>query len=138
MKPSASGHCAQSSETEHFVMASVAIVDDEADLRALTRLRLEFDLDCDIVGEAADGEQAVRLLSTTNADVAIVDLHLPKLSGIEVIRTVRAARIGVFLIAYSADEQGLTAASEAGADATVLKTGDLQVLVDRVREALAA
>jgi DNA-binding NarL/FixJ family response regulator len=118
-------------------MPSVAIIDDESDLRALTRLRLEFDLDCDVVGEAADGEKAVELLSQSAADIAIVDLHLPLLSGVEVIRTLRQAHVAMFLIAYSADERGLEAAREAGADATVLKTGDMQDLVDSVKNALA-
>ena len=66
----------------------IVIADDHAVVRAGTRLLLEREADMVIVGEAEDGNQAVKLIETLKPDVAIVDINMPGLSGVEVTRSI--------------------------------------------------
>jgi DNA-binding NarL/FixJ family response regulator len=102
---------------------SVLIVDDHPLLRRGLR-----DVICEsprfnIVGEAADGEEAMRLLMTLKPDIAIIDIDMPKLNGLETIRTVRQRSFSVssvILTMYN-EEDMFNAAMDLGAKAYVLK-----------------
>lgn len=67
----------------------VAICDDVREFRELVRFGLGDDPDIEIVGEAADGEEAVALVSEMRPDVVLLDLSMPRLDGLEVIDAVR-------------------------------------------------
>jgi DNA-binding NarL/FixJ family response regulator len=89
----------------------------------------------EVVGQAADGEEAIRELAATRPDVTLIDLRLPKLSGVEVIQRVRAdqphARF-IVLTTYDGDED-IYRALQAGARAYLLKGMTLDVLVSTIR-----
>jgi DNA-binding NarL/FixJ family response regulator len=101
----------------------VIIVDDSADLRTLTRLTIELEGAAQIVGEARDALEALDLIDHAQPDVAIIDLHLPGISGVELIRFLHQRRTNLRLIAYSSDDLALKEAASVGAHAAVLKTG---------------
>lgn len=84
----------------------VLIVDDQADFRKLMRRRLESDGRFEVVGEAANGREAVELAEEHQPDTAIVDLEMPVMDGLDAIRAMRD-RVpnvkSVVLSAYGAD-----------------------------------
>jgi DNA-binding NarL/FixJ family response regulator len=112
------------------------VVEDNDALRMITALSLQFDLPAQIVGEAADGADGLRVIEQTRPDVVVVDLHMPVMGGLDLIREVRRRGWDTTLVAYSADTAALTQATLAGADAAVLKTGEPDDLVRAVRAAL--
>ena len=61
----------------------ILIADDHAVVREGTRQILEQEADLDVVAEAADGEEAVKLAGSSKPDVAIIDIAMPKVDGIE-------------------------------------------------------
>jgi DNA-binding NarL/FixJ family response regulator len=77
------------------------LCDDVREFRLLLRLELEADDDIEVVGEAADGEEAVRTIDTLRPDVAVVDLVMPGLDGLEVVRRIRRTLPGVRLLVLS-------------------------------------
>ena len=77
------------------------LCDDVREFRLLLRLELEAGDDIEVVGEAADGEEAVRTIDALRPDVAIVDLVMPGLDGLEVVRRIRRTLPGVRLLVLS-------------------------------------
>ena len=65
---------------------SIIIAEDHALMREGTRRILETNPDLKVVGEACDGEQAMNLLRRLRPDVAILDIRMPRLNGIEIVR----------------------------------------------------
>jgi DNA-binding NarL/FixJ family response regulator len=68
---------------------TVVIADDDSHLRDLLRLRLDLDGRFDVVGEALDGVQAVELLLDRRPDAVVLDIGMPRLSGLEVLSRIR-------------------------------------------------
>jgi two-component system NarL family response regulator len=89
----------------------------------------------EVVGEAADGVEAVSRFDATHPDVTLVDLRLPKMGGVEVIQKVRArhaqARF-IVLTTYDGDED-IYRALQAGARAYLLKGMSVEVLISAIR-----
>lgn len=111
------------------VVLRAVVVDDEANLRLLVRYVLEDDGIAEVVGEACNGNDAVRMIQDLAPDVAIIDIHLPGMNGIDLIERLRDAAVTVRLVAYSTDDHALADAMRAGADIAVLKTGRSDELV---------
>jgi two-component system nitrate/nitrite response regulator NarL len=104
-------------------MLRAIVVDDEADLRLLARFMLEDDGQFEVIGEAGNAVDAIELIRDMLPDIAIVDLHLPDMSGVELIQLLRERAMPTRLVAYSSDDIGLADALRAGADRAVLKSG---------------
>lgn len=92
----------------------------------------------EVVGEAADGEAAIQLAEELEPDLVIMDLNMPRVSGVEATRSITQRRPVpiVVLTAYS-DEASVDAAMEAGACAYLVKPVSADQLVPAVRAALA-
>lgn len=104
-------------------MIRVLVVDDHPVVRHGLIAILRYEREIEVVGDAADGEEAVRLIRELQPDVVLLDLRLPKLSGVEVMRQVRAqASQTRFLVltTYDTDEY-IGPALAAGAQGYLLK-----------------
>lgn len=104
-------------------MIRVLIVDDHVVVRYGLGAILKWEPDIELVGEAGDGEEAVRLILQQEPDVVLLDLRLPTLSGVEVMRRVRARLPRVrFLVLTTYDSDTYIApALAAGAQGYLLK-----------------
>jgi len=113
----------------------ILIADDHVVVREGTRQILEQEDDLEVVAEASDGEQAVRLAGNKKPDVAIIDIAMPKVDGIEATKQIKAlypATAVLILSAYD-DDQFVFSLVEAGAAGYLLKSIRGRELVDAVR-----
>ncbi len=117
----------------------VLLVDDQQILREGLGALLRDHPDFDVVGEAADGEQAVQLARTLHPDVVVMDASMPRLNGVESTRRLSRelpdARV-IGLSMYSEDDMG-AAMREAGAVAYLSKDGPVERLIAEIRRAAA-
>jgi DNA-binding NarL/FixJ family response regulator len=114
----------------------VVIADDHTFYReGLARLLRKFGVD--VVGEAPDGEAAVRLVDETFPDVVLLDLRMPSVSGLDAIRmlTEHSAATRVVVLSVSAEESDVTAAIAAGASSYVLKDEPVEEVMAGIRTA---
>lgn len=113
----------------------VVLADDHVLVREGTRELLEREDDFEVVGEADDGEQAVKLVTEWQPDVALMDIAMPKLNGIEATRRIKAtcpATAVLILTAYD-DDQYVFALLEAGAAGYLLKDVRSRDLIEAIR-----
>lgn len=113
----------------------VLIAEDHAVVREGTRQILEQDQGIAVVGEAADGATAVELAGRLEPDVILLDLHMPRMNGIEATRRIVAAQPGAAVLILSAydDEDYVSAALEAGASGYLLKSAHGHEVVAAIR-----
>ena len=122
--------------TTSSVPIHVLLADDHAIVRAGIRQVLEHAGDIQIVAEASDGEVAKNLIQQHQPDVAVLDLQMPKASGIEVTRWVRAEvkNVGVLVLTAYNDDPYVMAVLQAGANGYVLKTASPEEIIQAVRD----
>ena len=113
----------------------ILIADDHAFVREGTRRILEQEPDLEVVAEAGNGEEAVALASELKPDVAIIDVAMPKLDGIEATRRIKALCPAVAVLVLSAydDDQFVFGLLEAGAAGYLLKSVRGHEIVDAIR-----
>ncbi|MFZ0534719.1 MAG: response regulator transcription factor [Anaerolineales bacterium] len=114
----------------------VLLADDHAIVRAGIRQFLERAGDIQVIAEADDGEMAQDLIRQRLPDVAVLDIQMPKASGIEVTRWVRAnfPKVGVLILTAYDDDPYVLAVLQAGANGYVLKTASPADLIQAVRD----
>jgi DNA-binding NarL/FixJ family response regulator len=114
----------------------VLLADDHVVVRAGIRQFLEQSPDIQVVAEASNGREACELLEQFKPDVAVLDIQMPLMSGIEVTRWIRSNRlsIGVLVLTAYDDEPYVQAVLQAGANGYVLKTAEPQEIVAGVRD----
>lgn len=117
----------------------IVIADDHPLLREAMRNAFEKHHDMEVLGEAADGEEAVRLSSELKPDIVIMDIVMPKLSGIEATREVRkvSPSTAVLILTAYDDDRYIIGLLEAGAAGYLLKSARGQDLVGAVRTVYA-
>ena len=117
----------------------VIIAEDHTFVREATRQLLEQEPDIEIVGEATDGAEAVALADRLNPDVAIVDISMPVMSGIEATERIKAVRPGtaVLILTQYDDDQYIFALLAAGAAGYLLKDVPSTEIVRAVRSVYA-
>ncbi|MET7395404.1 response regulator transcription factor [Dactylosporangium sp. NPDC005572] len=116
-------------------MIRILLADDHHLVRTGFRVILETEDDLEVVGEAADGLQAVALAAGTAPDVVLMDVEMPGLDGLEATRQITAAgdRPAVLILTTFDRDDYLFAALEAGASGFLLKNGTPEALIDAVR-----
>ncbi len=119
-------------------VVSVLIVDDHPLLREGVAAVLEAEPDIRVVGEAADGREAISRFERLRPDVVLMDLQMPGVDGVEAIAEIRAiapdARI-IVLTTYAGDVRALSAL-RAGASGYLLKSSLRRELIDTIRAVL--
>jgi DNA-binding NarL/FixJ family response regulator len=113
----------------------VVIVDDHALFRRGLELVLSEEPDIKVVGEAADGIEAVHRAEEMTPDVVLMDVRMPRSTGIEAARRIRERLpdTKVIMLTVSEDEEDLYAAVKAGASGYLLKEVSIEELADAVR-----
>ncbi|ONI75690.1 DNA-binding response regulator [Kribbella sp. ALI-6-A] len=116
----------------------VVLVEDHPMFRLGLRTRIELDPGLTVVGEAADGLEAVGLVERLAPDVVVVDLNLPGLSGIELIRRLGATAPRVApLVLTMLDDESVFAAVRAGARGYLLKDAEPDRILAAIRAVAA-
>ncbi len=116
---------------------TVLLVDDHALVRQGVRAFLETQSDIAVVAEAESGEEAVRLAAEHAPDVALVDLIMPGMDGVEATRRLKARspRTNVVVLTSYHDDEHVFPAIQAGALSYILKEVGPNELADAVRKA---
>lgn len=113
----------------------VVVADDHGLVREGTRRILEAAADIDVVGEACDGEEAVRLVMETRPDVAIIDIGMPRVNGLEATERIKRhfPAVAVLVLTVHDDDEYVFALLDAGAAGYLLKDVVGTQLVEAVR-----
>ena len=114
----------------------VLLADDHIVVRAGIRQFMLQNPDIQVIAEAGNGQEACTLIEQHLPDVAVLDIQMPLMSGIEVTRWIRAHKlaIGVLVLTAYDDEPYVQAVLQAGANGYVLKTAEPQEIVQGVRD----
>ncbi len=113
----------------------VVLADDHAVVRQGIRRFLEEDEAIEVVAEASDGTEAVRLVEKHRPDVVVLDIRMPRVTGVEAARRITSSFPEVRILVLTAydDDPFVFALLDAGADGYVLKTASATELVSAVR-----
>ena len=116
-------------------MIRVVLADDHAVVRRGLAGLLESTDDLEVVGVARDGSEAVDLVREHRPDVAVMDLQMPVLDGVEATRAIVDGRTGtdVLVLTSFSDHARIDAAIEAGAVGYLLKDAEPEALLDGIR-----
>ena len=117
----------------------VLLADDHAIMRSGLRLLLEREADFCVAGEAADGRSAVEWMDREQADVAVMDVGMPGLNGIEATAQIvrKHPQAGVVILSMHGDETYVLRCLRAGARAYILKESAEHELIAAIRAVMA-
>jgi DNA-binding NarL/FixJ family response regulator len=109
----------------------VLLVDDSPEVRKLLTTRLALEDGFEVVGEAADGAEAIAVATREQPDLVVLDAMMPVLSGIDALPSIIQGSPGSKVIVYSAytDDPALEKIYEAGAHAVVNKSAPVEQLL---------
>src|SRR5437764_12622524 len=116
----------------------VLLADDLADIRLVMRLLLEADGRVEIVGEATDGAEAVRLAGELHPDAIVLDLRMPGMDGVTALPLIRDAAPGTVVVALSALPVGPMTDRVVDLGATYVRKPDLRRVVNLVTSLVPA
>lgn len=117
----------------------VAVVDDQELMRSALRMMVESQPDLELVGEAADGHEAIALVRARRVDVVLMDLRMPRLDGTQATAVITAEQPTCRVIAlttFDLDEYAVPAL-RAGASGFLLKDARSEEIVDAIRTVYA-
>ncbi|MBP2655592.1 MAG: degU [Firmicutes bacterium] len=117
----------------------ILIADDHALLRQGIRNVLELEKDFDIVAEAGDGEETVNRVNEVGVDIALIDINMPKLNGLEVTKRIHAIQptVKVIVLTIHDDASYVVEVVKAGASGYLLKDIDPSMLIKAIRTVYA-
>ncbi|MDU4961106.1 MAG: response regulator transcription factor [Sporomusaceae bacterium] len=118
---------------------TILIVDDHTLLRQGIRKVLDLESDLQVIGEAADGEEAVRMAVQLQPDIVLLDVNMPKKNGLEVTRELRQMTVEsrIILLTIHDDENYVIEVVKAGAAGYLLKDIDPGMLIKAIRSVYA-
>lgn len=135
--PSTASSAEQSgaSSRSHAAPIRIIIADDQPTLRDGLRKLAELERDLLIVGEAANSEQALALVHQVSPDILLLDIAMPNVSGVELLRRIAASKSSVRTILFTAsiDRSEMIQALELGARGVILKNSPTQMLFRGIR-----
>jgi DNA-binding NarL/FixJ family response regulator len=113
----------------------VCLVDDQTLVRAGIRSLLELSDSVEVVAEAVDGEEAIRIIPEAKPDVVLLDLRMPGKSGLDVLNTLGARKLlpPTIILTTFDDDQAVLAGIQAGARGYLLKDVTLEQLVSAIK-----
>ncbi len=114
----------------------VLIADDLPEIRTLVRTNLEFDGRFDVIGEAANGLEAVELVKDLSPDVVILDLAMPEMDGLAAISKIRQIAPGTKILVLSAfaDDYNSGIVRDLGANGFIAKDRPMEEVMDVAAE----
>jgi DNA-binding NarL/FixJ family response regulator len=112
----------------------IVIADDHAAIRRSLRLLIADEPDMDLIGEAADGLEAIRAVHALQPELLLMDIKMPKMTGLEVLQYLRNEKNPVAIIILSNHSEPLyvEAAMRLGANAFVAKSSGLEALLEAI------
>jgi DNA-binding NarL/FixJ family response regulator len=118
--------------------ARVLLADDHAVVRRGLRLVLDAEPDLEVVAEAGDGAEAVAQALTADIDLVIIDISMPRMTGLQAVRELHTRRpdLRILILSMHENEQYLYEALKAGASGYILKTVVDRDLVEACRAAM--
>lgn len=118
-------------------MISVVLADDDKGYLELLHALVDLQPHLRVVGVALDGLEALECVESIDPDAVVIDLHMPRMDGLEAVRRLRAEHPSLCLIAITADADPALhrSAEAAGADAVMLKGQLLEGLTERIATA---
>ncbi|MGH2494084.1 MAG: response regulator [Ktedonobacteraceae bacterium] len=124
-----------SGEQEQGNVIRILLVDDHALVREGTRRLLEMENDVEVVAEASSGEEAIEVARSLRPDIAVMDIAMPGIGGIEATRAIKkyCPETAVLVLSAYDDEPYLLALLDAGAAAFLLKNVHGQELISAIR-----
>ena len=115
---------------------TILLADDHTLMREGCRMMLEFENDFEVAGEARDGRQAVELAKKLHPDVALMDIAMPLLNGLEAARQIHKAipATKVLMLSAHSDDAYVKTATESGAAGFILKQNSARDVCRAIRE----
>ncbi len=115
----------------------ILLVDDHALFRSGISSLLQRHAEFQVVGEATDGLEGVKLAAALKPDMVLLDLHMPGLSGLDALKMIKEKQpeIGVVMLTVSEDGEDLLAAIRAGANGYLLKNIAMEAFLDGLNRA---
>lgn len=116
-------------------MIRILIAEDQSMVRGALAALLDLERDLEVVGQAGDGAEALRLLSQVETDIILTDIEMPGMSGLELASRVRETRSGtrVIILTTFARPGYLRRALEAGVLGYLLKDSPVEKLAEAIR-----
>ncbi len=122
-------------------MIGVVVVDDQTLVRAGFRVLIESSADITVLGEAADGREAVAVVAATDPDVVLMDIRMPEMDGLEATRRILAAaapeRTRVLILTTFELDEYVYEALRSGASGFLLKDAPPEQLLEAIRTVAA-
>lgn len=117
---------------------SVLIVDDNDMTRETLRVILRSD-DYNVIGEATDGDVALEMVSRLKPNIVLLDVIMPKVSGIEALKSIRliSSDVTILMVTANKDQETVTEAVKAGISGYIIKPFNAKKVLDTVQQVAA-